>query len=84
MYVYDSEYDSSVIKFACKLKSKYELSKIIKIFNIEDVNEFISKYKNVEKEYKTGQMREWKYLNCYESPHMFFDCVKSEEIGIYR
>ena len=83
LYVYTSMFNSSIEKFAYKLKSKHELQKIIKLFNYDGVSSFIDKYKEIEKKHDAGELNDWRYAYEFNHAPSFWDYIKSDEVGIY-
>lgn len=84
-YVYEREYPTSEFKrFAIKLKSKEELSRVASIFGFTSIEIFIEKYKECEKKYQEGEFSDYRYSNCFHSASTLFNYIKSDELGIFN
>ncbi|MBR2312445.1 MAG: toll/interleukin-1 receptor domain-containing protein [Clostridia bacterium] len=86
-YVYGSSRISGenvLKKFAEKLKTREFLKNIITLFNFNSQSDFITQYKKVEKQFRDGELREYRYQESFDSAPLLCHYTKSEDIGKYR
>lgn len=85
IYGYSRFHDVNVLKpFAGKLRISEFFVEAIKIFNMKDSSEFIEQFKIIEKKYKNGEFREFRYQEAFDSAPVLCQYVKSDELGKYR
>lgn len=86
-YIYGMETFSgySLLKpFAEKLKTKEFLKSATTLFNYDSVEQFISKYKEIEDMFSQGKLRDYRYNGAFESAPTLCQYVRSSELGQYR
>lgn len=86
-YVYGLEGFSgySLLKpFAEKLKTKEFLQSVVTLFNYDSVEQFISRYKEIEDIFSQGKLRDYRYSGAFDSAPILCQYLKSSEIGQYR
>ena len=84
-YVYEKYYPTNEFrKFAINLKSKESLGKAINIFGFNNIEEFIKKYKELEKKYQEGNFKDYRYSNSFDSASVLFKYIKSDELGMFN
>lgn len=81
-YVYSSrDYQSIMRDYSNKLKSREHLQNAIYIMGFDSIEAFKKTYSEVEKDYREGKYREYRYREAYENAQTFWDYIKGEELG---
>ncbi len=70
--------------FARKLKTKEFLASVLTIFNYETLDAFEKNFKEVEKKFNNGELRDYRYQGSFDSAPLLCHYVKSEDIGKFR
>lgn len=83
-YVYDNEYNSRIKLFAKKLASKYQLQKVLALFNYANIDEFKTKFKEINELINSGSLREYRYPSSFNSAPALGYFIKPEELGSLR
>lgn len=86
-YVYGgSRYsgESVLAEFAVKLKTQEFFQECLRLFNYNTKDDFLTRYKEVEKQFQDGNIRDYRYQLAWESAPLLCQYTKSEDIGKYR
>lgn len=82
-YVYCSQdYQSLMRTFSLKMKSIEHLKDVAYIMGYDSLDDFKKKYSEVEKLYKEGKFRDYRYNMAFESAQAFWDYISAEELGV--
>lgn len=82
-YIYDNEYNSSLAVFAKKMISLEYLKDVLPLFGYDDMNDFIKKFKSVERISK-NEYRDYRYHGSFKAAHLLSDFIKAEQIASLR
>lgn len=85
-YVYgNSHYSGENVLgvFAAKLKTKEFLRDCLQLFNFKSEEDFLTRYKEVEKQYQDGKLRDFRYQSAWDSAPLLCQFTKSDDIGKY-
>ena len=87
IYVYGgSRYsgENVLAEFAVRLKTQEFIQDCLHLFNFNTQDDFLTRYKEVEKQYQDGKLREYRYQSSWDSAPLLCQYTKSEDIGKYR
>ena len=81
-YPYSGNAKAEMRRFAVKMKTKEHLSRVSKVFGYTSINQFISKFKEVENSYREGKYRLYRLYSCFNGAPILYDFITSDELGI--
>lgn len=81
LYVYGGGYNYTVAiqPIANRMQSREFLSKFVVLFGYSNIDEFITKYKEVEKD---NSIREYRFDSCFDPAPALIFMIKSDKLGI--
>lgn len=82
-YIYDNRYNSSIEKIAKKMISREFLQEIMPLFDYDNIDDFIEKFKSMEESIK-GNYKEYRYWGSFECAPLLGYYIKSEQIAKLR
>lgn len=81
-YVYMDRQCGNIFKtLAVKLKSKEHLQIFSRVFGEETVEEFKSKYRDIQDKMKTGKLQPYRYDEAFENAPILCEYLSDEELG---
>ena len=83
-YIYENEYNNSISSLAKRLTSTEKLQQIIPLFNFDDKDSFVEKFRSVEENMQNKRYRDYRYHSCFESAPLLGFFIKSDELGSLR
>ena len=82
-YIYENQYNNSIAKIAKKMISIEFLQEIMPLFNYDNTDDFIEKFKSMEESIK-DDYKEYRYPGSFECAPLLGYYIKAEQIAKWR
>lgn len=82
-YIYENQYNNSIAKIAKRMISREFLQEIVPLFNYDNIDDFIEKFKSMKESIK-GDYKEYRYSGSFECAPLLGYYIKAEQIAKWR